>query len=137
MLNRHTLKALFYVFALMSLWTEEIASKWVEYEPKMVTLSGKIISRTLPGPPNYSDIKKGDIPEKILFLILDSPISVKAKLSDPALYPSERNIRKVQLWTLNPKVLRQLKQAIGRHVVVTGRLSHAITGHHRLSLIHI
>lgn len=109
--------------------------KWLEYEPRTVTLTGKIVSKIFPGPPNYEDIRKGDKPEKVFLLKLDSPISVRMKPSNPTLYPAERNVREVQLWGYYPQIYKQLLQMVGKRVVVTGRLSHSITGHHRTRIL--
>lgn len=109
--------------------------KWLEYEPRIVTLTGKIVSKIFPGPPNYEDFKKGDKPERVFLLILDSPISVRAKPSNPTLYPTERNVREVQLWGYHPQTYKQLLQMVGKRVVVTGRLSHSTTGHHRTRIL--
>ncbi len=107
---------------------------WLEYEPKVVTLVGKVVAKTFPGPPNYEDVKKGDRPERVLLLVLDRPISVKGKVPDPeGLYPTVRDIHQVQLWVPEgrSRVWGRLKKVVGKRVAVTGRLSHAITGHHR------
>jgi hypothetical protein len=59
----------------------------VNYEPDLVSLNGKIIRKTFPGPPNYENIKTGDQPETYWILILTTPLCVNAKTGD-SLYAS-------------------------------------------------
>src|SRR5437870_9835899 len=44
------------------------------YRPAPVSLTGRLIRRTLPGPPNYQSIARGDRPQVADLLILDAPI---------------------------------------------------------------
>ncbi len=41
-------------------------SQCLSYEPNIVTLSGTLVRKTFPGPPNYESVKKGDKPESKL-----------------------------------------------------------------------
>jgi hypothetical protein len=41
-------------------------SPCLSYEPAVVTLSGTLVRKTFPGPPNYKSVKKGDKPEKLV-----------------------------------------------------------------------
>jgi hypothetical protein len=68
----------------------------VNYEPDLVSLTGKIIRKTFPGPPNYENIKTGDQPETYWILILTKPFCVNADTND-SLYSSESGIKQVQL----------------------------------------
>jgi hypothetical protein len=59
---------------------------------------------------------------------------LRGKVPDPeGLYPTVRDIHQVQLWVPEgrSRVWGRLKKVVGKRVAVTGRLSHAITGHHR------
>jgi hypothetical protein len=44
------------------------------YEPALVSLHGILVKKTFAGPPNYRDIHKGDEPETVWLLKLESPI---------------------------------------------------------------
>src|SRR6266550_1140421 len=44
------------------------------YRPSPVSLTGRLIRRTLPGPPNYQSIARGDRPQVVDLLILETPI---------------------------------------------------------------
>src|SRR5438105_13031045 len=44
------------------------------YRPAPVSLTGRLIRRTVPGPPNYQSIARGDRPQVADLLILNAPI---------------------------------------------------------------
>src|SRR5947207_13773713 len=44
------------------------------YRPSPVSLTGRLLRRTLPGPPNYQSIARGDRPQVVDLLILETPI---------------------------------------------------------------
>ena len=48
----------------------------LSYHPVQETLHGELTSRTLPGPPEYKSIARGDRPETIYFIALGEPICV-------------------------------------------------------------
>ena len=52
-------------------------SECLSYEPSVVTLSGTLVRKTFPGPPNYDSVKKGDKPETVWFLDLREDVCVK------------------------------------------------------------
>src|SRR5437870_13037112 len=52
------------------------------YRPASVSLTGRLIQRTLPGPPNYQSIARGDRPDIVDFLILAAPICTIADYTD-------------------------------------------------------
>src|SRR5436190_17422865 len=54
------------------------ADSCYHYRPASVSLTGRLIQRTLPGPPNYQSIARGDRPQVVVFLILDDPICTLA-----------------------------------------------------------
>src|SRR5690242_10973548 len=51
-----------------------VADSCYHYRPAPVSLTGRLIRRTLPGPPNYQSIARGDRPQVADLLILDAPI---------------------------------------------------------------
>src|SRR5881628_2674570 len=50
------------------------ADSCYHYRPASVSLTGRLIQRRLPGPPNYESIARGDRPQVVDLLILDTPI---------------------------------------------------------------
>ena len=104
------------------------------YEPAVVALHGTLIRKTFPGPPNYSDIHKGDTPETYFLLNLDSPVCLNADKSTPALRPSQKNVRTVQL-VLEEGMYERVKPLLGKKVVASGSLFAAHTGHHHTPVL--
>ena len=104
------------------------------YEPAVVTLHGSLIRKTFPGPPNYSDIHKGDRAETYFLLNLDSPICLDMDKSDPDLRPSQKNVRTVQL-VLEEGTYERFKPLLGKKVVASGSLFAAHTGHHHTPVL--
>lgn len=60
----------------------------LSYEPAIVTLSGTLVRKTFPGPPNYESVKKGDRPETSWFLDLQESVCVNTSKTEPDLNPS-------------------------------------------------
>ena len=48
------------------------------YAPGVVVLTGRLMQRTLPGPPHYDSFRRGDRPEVVDFLVLDTPLCTVA-----------------------------------------------------------
>jgi hypothetical protein len=76
------LKKLILSVSLLSLATITTANPILHYEPTVVKLSGTIIKKTYPGPPNYESIKNGDAREDGIFLKLDQPFDVIVSSKD-------------------------------------------------------
>jgi uncharacterized protein DUF4431 len=104
------------------------------YEPAVVELHGRLVSKTAAGPPNYQDIHKGDEPETFWLLKLDSPICVDQDNKQPDLDPAHQNIRSVQL-VLNKEDSERAKSLSGKRVQVAGTLFAAHTGHHHTPVL--
>jgi len=51
---------------------------WLEYEPAVVELEGKLRVKTFYGPPNFGENPKTDLKERCWILSLDKPINVHA-----------------------------------------------------------
>ena len=66
-------------------------------EPTVIALHSTLVRKTFSGPPNYSDIRKGDMAETTWFLDLDSPVCITQDASDPEFNPGQKNVRMVQL----------------------------------------
>ena len=106
----------------------------LSYEPSVVALHGVLIRKTFAGPPNYSDIRKGDKAETSLFLNLDWPVCVNVDKSEPDLNPSRKNISRVQL-VLEVGTYGRYGALLGKTVLATGTLFGAHTGHHHTPVL--
>ncbi len=110
---------------------ESEKKEWLEYEPAVVELKGKLGIETFFGPPNFGENPETDSKERSWILSLNKPINVRAKTeTDPILGPSVEDVRKLQL--VMPKPYREL---IGKKVIVKGTLFHGHTGHHHTDVL--
>jgi hypothetical protein len=102
------------------------------YEPALVTLHGVIERREYPGPPNYESIQAGDLKETAWVLRLDHTTCTQA--SSDALNPERHGIDLIQLvlWDHGYSHYANLVQ---QHVVATGQLFGAHTGHHHTDVL--
>jgi hypothetical protein len=104
----------------------------LSYEPSTVKLTGKISRKTFPGPPNYESIRRGDEAETYWILHLASPVCTTASTDNDA----ESGVRDIQLILAPKQYVLYRKFVIGRaRVEVTGKLLHAITGHHHTQVL--
>jgi hypothetical protein len=95
-------------------------------------LTGTISRKTFPGPPNYESVKRGDKPETYWVLHLARPICTQAGADNEA----ESNVTDLQLiLTQKQYALYRKYIAQGAHAIVTGKLMHAITGHHHTPVL--
>jgi Domain of unknown function (DUF4431) len=106
----------------------------LSYEPAVVTLSGTLVRKTFPGPPNYESVIHGDKPEISWFLDLPESVCVKEDGAEPDLNPKQSAIREIQL-VLQPQQYVQHKALVGRKVVATGTLFGEHTGHHHTPVL--
>src|SRR5438309_11829766 len=67
------------------------------YEPAVVQLTGTLIHKVYPGPPDYQDLRRGDAPEVLWLLSLAVPICVDQDKVQPDLNPSHKKIQTIQL----------------------------------------
>jgi len=109
------------------------AQKCFEYGPT-VSITGKLSSRVVPGPPNYSSIRKGDQKETMILLTLTEPICTTG--NDPAgIDVPEEGIRELQLAISKDEDWPAIRRLIGKRATVSGTLFHAHTGHHRTKVL--
>jgi len=109
-------------------------SQCLSYEPAVVTLSGTLVRKTFPGPPNYESVKKGDIPETSWFLDLPESVCVNESKTEPELNPQQNDIREIQL-VVKPQQYQQHKGIVGKKVLATGTLFGEHTGHHHTPVL--
>jgi hypothetical protein len=117
---------------LGSLSSATAGSACLRYEPEVVTISGELLSRTFAGPPEYLDVKNGDRPETVLLLLLDEPLCVQASPRDEL---NSESVGGVVLLQVLPGPSGNTGSFVGKHVAITGKLSHAISGHHRTDVL--
>jgi hypothetical protein len=93
------------------------------YAPVAVELTGRLIQRTLPGPPNYQSIARGDRPQVVDLLILDAAICTLADdhrdspNSDAFQGQDTIQVRRAETtW-------RDVRRLTGQRVTVTGTLA--------------
>jgi hypothetical protein len=109
-------------------------SQCLSYEPAIVTLSGTLVRKTFPGPPNYESVRKGDRPETSWFLELSQSVCVNESTTEPDLNPKQSGIREIQL-VVQPEQYQQHKGMVGRTVLATGTLFGEHTGHHHTPVL--
>jgi hypothetical protein len=124
-----------WIFALLLLLLPTLnaaAQDCLSYEPAAVRLTGTIVRKTFPGPPNYESVAKGDQPETYLILHLSGPVCTTAGGDNDA----EVGVTDMQL-ILTGKQYARYGKLVGRRapVTLTGKLSHAITGHHHTPVL--
>jgi len=107
----------------------------LSYEPVGVKLTGIIISKTYPGPPEYESIRKGDEPETYWLLALPRPACVDQPDPTDDVNVAQRGIRRIQLVFHDEKDYRTYQPLLGRRVIATGTLYGAITIHHKTPVL--
>jgi len=103
--------------------------KTLFYEPEEVEVFGLLQEVVYPGPPEYTSVEMGDLPEEAVILTLKEPINVelKSKSDDDCYNEPEQGVRELQVVFSNTMPsASQMKE----EVTLKGTLYHAHTGHH-------
>ena len=97
-----------------------------------MTVTGTLMRRTFPGPPNYASVRQGDRPETYWLLRLDESVC-----PDRAVGAQEERgpVRVLQMLFRDANDYRRYGILVGRRVAVTGPLVEAHTGHHKTPLL--
>jgi hypothetical protein len=112
------------------------AQKCLKYGPTAVSLTGTLRSQVFPGPPNYESIKRGDRKETAIILTLVAPTCTAG--NDPqGVEVTEMGVREMQLVVTKTAHWKIIRRRMGKRVVVTGTLFHAVTGHHHKRFLSI
>ena len=119
------------LFALIPTTQAGAAKSCLTYERNLITLNGTIERKTLPGPPNYESVAKGDQPEVIWVLHLVKPICVTATGD----WEEEKNVVEVQLVFPESRQYGRYESLVSQRVSVSGKLFHAHTGHHHTKVL--
>ena len=103
----------------------------LHYEPAIVTLVGKLVTKMFYGPPNYGLNPKEDKKENVFILELDHSITIEADQKDELneTHSGEKEIQVVNLSEAN------LKQFLGKRIKITGSLFSAMNGHHHTNVL--
>ena len=116
---------------LTAILAAHAAAQCLPLDESVVTLTGQVILRTYPGPPNYEDIRRGDRPETQLILMLPKPICAEGR----GIRGIPLRIDDVVEITLVPSDAVPRIQAVGKVFTVSGTLFEAHTAHHRTKLL--
>jgi hypothetical protein len=107
---------------LSAWWCGSLAAQCLYYGD--VSLTGRLVQQTYPGPPDFESVTKGDAPLVIWILQLDAGVCI---ISSSASYPNAYNEREIQLVIGNEQYARtdryaQYRQLLGKRIAVSGRL---------------
>ncbi|GMU67631.1 MAG: hypothetical protein AMXMBFR36_39050 [Acidobacteriota bacterium] len=105
----------------------------LSWGPGAASLSGKLVSETFPGPPNYESIAKGDQPETHWILLLEKPVCVDG-VDDLGQGHLEAGVERIQL-VLTPELHKKHRASLGGIVEVTGMFMAAVSGHHHTRVL--
>ena len=119
------------VIAVASTVASESFARCLSYAPTRVTLRGELQARTMPGPPNYKSIARGDRPETIYFVSLDDEICVTGRRGGTLNKRSHAGLTEIQL-VMPPEYARHLSR---RRVRATGLLLGAQTAAQRTPVV--
>lgn len=111
------------------------AQNCVSYRPAVVKLTGTIISKTYPGPPEYESIHHGDEPETYWLLSLRKPICVNEQKVEKYPDPAQKNVRRIQLVFSSARAYKTYRQLLWKRVVATGTLYGSFTIHHKTRVL--
>ena len=107
---------------LSASWCGSLAAQCLYYGD--VSLTGRLVQQTYPGPPDFESVTKGDAPLVIWILQLDTGVCI---VSSSASYPNIYNEREIQLVIGNDQYARtaryaEYRQLLGKRIAVSGRL---------------
>jgi len=112
----------------------DFADSCYHYRPASVSLTGRLIQRTLPGPPNYQSIARGDRPQVVDLLILETPICTIPDYKDSPNTDAFQGQDTVQVRRAE-STWRDAGRLTGRRVVVTGTLAEWALGPDRTPVV--
>ncbi|WP_374511759.1 DUF4431 domain-containing protein [Niveibacterium sp.] len=112
--------------------TANAAQQCLKYEPAVVSLSGKLVQKTFPGPPNFESVENGDRAETRYHLQLDPSICTRAAKDDDA--GDHDGVSELQLVLSGPQYDAQ-RPKLGARVTLSGSLFEAHSGHHHTPVL--
>lgn len=110
------------------------AEECLSYEPVKVKLTGTMVEKVFPGPPEFESVEKGDEAEVVWVLVVKKPVCVKGEPNDD-INADEKNIKDIQLAFYKENAKVQYKNLVDKEVIVEGELFHRITGYHYTKML--
>jgi hypothetical protein len=111
-------------------------------EPKIVTVTGTLVEKAYPGPPNFESVKNGDREEKFFLLRFKPPICTIGYTPDEmgktGYYDeSHSSIAEMQLVFLDDAgyLYDKLRPSLGKQIQCTGTLFDTQTVNHRTPVL--
>lgn len=126
--------AAIFLAATAGLGNATVGTGCLSYESAKTKLTGTLVRKIFPGPPEYQNISHGDRPETYWILVLSRPACVDADKERPDLNPAHDRIQTIQL-VVSPEFYKKYKYLVGRRVIVTGTLFGEFTAHHRTPVL--
>jgi len=111
-----------------------VADSCYHYRPAAVSLTGRLIQRTLPGPPNYQSIARGDRPQVVDLLILEAPICTIPDYKDSPNTDAFQGQDTIQVRRAE-STWREVRRLSGKRVVVKGTLAEWALGPDRTPVV--
>lgn len=114
--------------------TQQSNEKCFNYRPAKVQLEGQLYRKSFPGPPNYTDINKGD--EEEVYWLIKATNSFCVNEAEDTWEGKLINQSEVQL-VMNPELdfYKTKKYLMGQKVSVQGTLFPQHTGHHKTDVL--
>lgn len=114
--------------------TSDLEEKCLNYEPERVQLEGQLYKKSFPGPPNYTDVRKGD--EEEVYWLLKTTIPFCVNENEKIWGEKLTNQSDVQLVIGSETGFYKTKHSLlNKNVFVTGTLIPQITGHHKTEVL--
>jgi hypothetical protein len=110
-----------------------LADECARFEPAATQLAGRLIAREYAGPPDFSSVAAGDVPERIWILMLQKPLCVRADPGSTLNIRSFAALKEVQV--VDQGASSDLVRLAGKEVEILGTLFAAHTGHHRTPVL--
>jgi hypothetical protein len=105
------------------------------YAPTPAVLQGTLETKVFPGPPNYESVRNGDARERVWLLRLSKAIELRDDGDPKSNNEAETNVRELQLIPPEGTYQKALDGAVGKSVQMSGKLTHALFGHHHTRVL--
>lgn len=109
------------------------ATACLRYGPETVSVRGRLVRLTFPGPPNYQDTLRGDEPETGFYLQVRPAICVRGG-RDEELGDAHAGVDSIQL-VLDSLGYAALRPALGTTIELRGSLLPEQSGHHHAPVL--
>ena len=129
------MRAVYLILLLACHGAQSHSERIHQYAPHLTHIEGALETRVYPGPPNYESVRKGDAPESIWLLRLSKTIEVRDDGNPTSNNEAEKDVRQLQLILPEGIDEKALVRAVGRRVKMSGKLLHALFGHHHSSIL--